>query len=302
MTSLKDITQRLVASYRAGGGINHIGGRSLPSRAAVAAIALEIEELIFPGFIKDEALNDDNVELVTGVRVFRLAEMIEEQAALDLAFQLSKAVDDVRDDAAQFAIDFLGAVPALRAELALDVQALLDGDPAARAPEEIILAYPGMRAVLVHRVAHVFWQRGIKLLARMLSEDVHGRTGIDIHPGANIGKSFYIDHGTGVVVGETTDIGDHVKLYQGVTLGAHSVVAGEHTRGRQRHPTIEDGVTIYAGATILGGDTIVGHHSVVGGNVWLVESVPPFSLVEHQAVVRVGSKAPREMSGFDPGI
>jgi serine O-acetyltransferase len=291
MTTLKDITARIVESYRAGGGINHIGGRSLPSRAAIAAIALEIEEICFPGFIKEECLTDENVELLTGHRVARLRDMIADQVVLDMAFQANKTTDEVRNDASQFALEFLSSVPDLRAALQLDVQALLDGDPAARAPEEIILAYPGLRAIIVHRVAHIFWTRGVRLLARMLSEDVHGRTGIDIHPGARIGKSFYIDHGTGVVIGETTDIGDHVKIYQGVSLGALSV--SRRLQDKKRHPTLEDHVTIYAGATILGGETVVGHHSVVGGNVWLVQSVPPYSIVEHESVVKVGSKAPK---------
>jgi serine O-acetyltransferase len=154
------------------------------------------------------------------------------------------------------------------------VQAALRGDPAAGSAAEVIMSYPGVQAISVHRIAHELYKVQVPLIPRMMSELIHGRTGIDIHPGATIADSFFIDHGTGVVIGETTRIGRGVKLYQGVTLGAHSVVAGEHTRGRQRHPTIEDGVTIYAGATILGGDTVIGAGSVIGGNVWLTRSVP----------------------------
>jgi serine O-acetyltransferase len=297
--SLKDITAQIVESYRSGGGVNHVGGISLPSRLAVAEIILDIEELCFPGFIKDTHLTEENIELVTGSRVAKLALALREQIALALAAQTAKSVEDMREDASELALAFLASIPDLRAALGLDVQALLDGDPAARAKEEIILAYPGVRAIAVHRVAHHFWSAGVRLLARMMSEDVHGRTGIDIHPGARIGKSFYIDHGTGVVVGETTVIGDHVKIYQGASLGALSVA--RRMQDQKRHPTIEDHVTIYAGATILGGDTVVGHHSVVGGNAWLVESVPPYSIVEHQTEVRVGSKADRG-GAFDPGI
>ena len=286
MTTLKEITARIVESYRANGGVNHVNGLSLPSRQAVAAILVEIEELCFPGFVHDVCLTDDNIELVTGARAAKVADGLTDQLATARALQ--EGSHTPREDARAAALEFLDAIPGLRAELALDVQALLDGDPAAQAKEEIILAYPGVRAIAVHRVAHHFWTRGARLLARMMSEDVHGRTGIDIHPGATIGKSFYIDHGTGVVVGETTHIGDHVKLYQGVSLGALSVA--RRLQDKKRHPTIEDHVTIYAGATILGGETVVGHHSVVGGNVWLVHSVPPHSIVEQESAVKVGSK------------
>ncbi|MCC7107969.1 MAG: serine acetyltransferase [Deltaproteobacteria bacterium] len=298
--SLKDITARIVKSYREGGGINHVGGRSLPSTAAIARILHELEELLFPGFSSEERLTEDTVEWVTGNRIAFLTGALEEQVRLDLAFQREVPVDSVRPDAARIVFELLEGIPALRAELTLDVQALLDGDPAARAKEEIILAYPGLRAVLVHRVAHRFWSAGARLVARMMSEDLHGRTGIDIHPGATIGRSFYIDHGTGVVIGETTVIGDHVKLYQGVSLGALSV--SRRLQDQKRHPTLEDHVTIYAGATILGGDTVVGHHSVVGGNVWLVSSVPPYSVVEHDSTMRVGSRRRPDGSDFDPGI
>jgi serine O-acetyltransferase len=293
--SLKDITSRLVDSYRHSGGVNHVGGVSLPSRPAVARILLEIEELCFPGFILDTQLTDENIELVTGARVASVATALTDQIALALGAQ-DEQTEATLKQGRDRAMWFLEQLPALRAELALDVQALFDGDPAARAREEIILAYPGVRAIAVHRVAHHFWSTGVQLLARMMSEDVHGRTGIDIHPGATIGKSFYIDHGTGVVIGETTLIGDNVKIYQGVSLGALSVA--RRLQDQRRHPTIEDNVTIYAGATILGGDTVVGHHSVVGGNVWLVHSVPPHSIVEHEAVVRVGTKTHKRVS-FD---
>jgi serine O-acetyltransferase len=297
-TDLQDLTRAIVDSYRDLGGVNHIGGQVLPSRNAVAEMLAELEELCFPGFSKDTVVRDDNLEQLTGQRIAMLVPLMAGQVARDLAHSLKRSVDDVglQADAETFAIDILQRIPALRAALSLDVQALLDGDPAARGREEIILAYPGVRAVVGHRMSHAFWTGGVRLLARMMAEDVHSRTGIDIHPGATIGKSFYIDHGTGVVVGETTVIGDHVKLYQGVSLGALSV--SRRLQDQKRHPTIEHHVTIYAGATILGGDTTVGHHSVIGGNVWLTKSVPPHSIVEHDAVVRVASKVDR---GHDPG-
>lgn len=310
--TLKDITAAIVDSYRAGGGANHLGGLHLPARAQVRAILARIEELVFPGFSADEDqpedLTDENLEYVTGSRVAALIDELTTQVALDLAHQHRRdaSIDEAAstassadaEEARAFTLSLLASVPELRARLNLDVQALLEGDPAVRSREEVILAYPGLRAVLVHRVAHRFWQSGVRLLARMMSELVHGDTGIDIHPGARIGDHFYIDHGTGVVIGETTIIGDHVKIYQGVSLGALSV--SKKLQDNKRHPTIEDHVTIYAGATILGGDTVVGHHSVVGGNVWLVRSVPPWSIVEHQASVRVGSRDRGE--SFDPVI
>jgi serine O-acetyltransferase len=177
------------------------------------------------------------------------------------------------------AVEVIREIPRLRNRLDGDVQAALAGDPAARSASEIIMSYPGIEAIAVHRIAHCLHLRGIPLLPRMMSELVHRTTGIDIHPGAFIGDSFFIDHGTGVVIGETTIIGNRVKLYQGVTLGAMSVTLDEASRERKRHPTIEDGVTIYAGATILGGETVIGAGSIVGGNVWLTHSVPPGTTV-----------------------
>lgn len=310
-SAIKDITAAIVDSYRVGGGANHIGGLDLPSRARVRRILDELEELIFPGFACDDTLTAETIEYVTGARVARVVDDLTRQVELDLVHQHRhgnsrngeagdvEVVDaDTAHEARAFTLELLHAIPELRRALNLDVQALLDGDPAVRSREEVILAYPGLRAVVVHRIANMFWRRGVRLLARMMSEEVHGETGIDIHPGATIGRSFYIDHGTGVVIGETTVIGDHVKIYQGVSLGALSV--SKRLQDHRRHPTIEDHVTIYAGATILGGDTVVGHHSVVGGNVWLVKSVVPYSVVEHDAVVRVGSRDRAE--SFDPSI
>jgi serine O-acetyltransferase len=320
MSSIKTLTGLIVDSYREDGGANHIGGLHLPSRARVARLLTDIEELIFPGFACDDALTDETLEIVTGARVARLLEGVSAQVALDIAHErrLSRgrrgdvdgsdgtgtdglgSVDPaLAREARSFTVALLEHMPALRAALNLDVEALFAGDPAVRSREEIILAYPGLRAIVVHRVAHFFWQNGLRLLARMMSEAIHGATGIDIHPGATIGRSFYIDHGTGVVIGETTVIKDHVKIYQGVSLGALSV--SKRLQDHRRHPTIEDHVTIYAGATILGGETVVGHHSVVGGNVWLVKSVAPYSVVEHDAVVRVASRS-KNGSDFDPGI
>jgi serine O-acetyltransferase len=180
---------------------------------------------------------------------------------------------------AEVVVEFVDALPAIRRLLAQDVEAAFEGDPAARSFAEIVVSYPSIRAVATYRIAHELWRLGVPVLPRMMTEHAHAITGIDIHPGARIGRRFFIDHGTGVVIGETTEIGDNVRIYQGVTLGARSPRHGEALRGIKRHPTIEDDVTIYAGATILGGDVVIGRGSVIGGNVVLLESVPEESKV-----------------------
>jgi serine O-acetyltransferase len=189
--------------------------------------------------------------------------------------------------AEEVAVAFTDALPELYAAIRLDGDAIVAGDPAAESIDEVVSAYPGFLAIATYRIAHEIHHHGVPVLPRLLSEVAHGRTGIDIHPGASIGRSFCIDHGTGIVVGETATIGDWVKLYQGVTLGALSVA--KSNAGKKRHPTIEDRVVLYANATVLGGETVVGHDSVVGGNVWLTNSVPPYSLVYHTSQVRIRS-------------
>lgn len=292
---LAKITESILDSYVTDGGINHLCGPNLPSRTTVADILRMFEDICFPGFHREEELHGDSLEYVTGHKVVRLFDHVTEQVFKNDSYDHRMSAPEQKLDedtiwqaAREFSLQFLEAIPELRTWLLLDVNALLAGDPAARSREEVILAYPGLQAISVHRIAHFFWRHGKKLLARMMSEHVHATTGIDIHPGAEIGRSFYIDHGTGVVIGETTTIGDHVKIYQGVSLGALSV--SRKLLEQKRHPTIEDHVTIYAGATILGGDTVVGHHSVVGGNVWLIKSVPAYSLVENDPRIRVLQK------------
>ncbi|MEX2573840.1 MAG: serine O-acetyltransferase EpsC [Balneolaceae bacterium] len=199
----------------------------------------------------------------------------------DLFDILSKRMDhDPRRDRV-FAPEFLENLPSIKKELRLDVEAMYRGDPAARSLVEVVRAYPGFYAIASYRIAHFLHENNLGLIARMITENAHSRTGIDIHPGARIGRSFCIDHGTGIVIGETTEIGNHVKVYQGVTLGALSVK--KEDAAKKRHPTIRDHVVIYAGASILGGETVVGHHSIVGGNVWLTQSVPPYSKVYYKA-------------------
>jgi len=216
---------------------------------------------------------------------------------------LAQAPLDTDDDAESVVARFVERLPAVRTQLAEDVEAAFEGDPAAKSFSEIVVGYPSIHAVSIHRLAHELFGLGGRVLARIMAEHAHARTGIDIHPGATIGRRFFVDHGTGVVIGETTEIGDRVQIYQGVTLGALSPRRGERARGVKRHPTIEDDVTIYAGATILGGDAVIGRGSVIGGNVWLTQSVPPESRVLIEAPrLTVKGKAPRTPSAPDWNI
>ena len=282
MEALEKAVEALLGSYERSGGVNHAAGPNLPSRAAVVKALEDIETLIFPGFREEEGINDSNLGLVAGELVHRAAKVLAAEVERSIGYRNRLAGKPgcpaaCHIEARDLVVRFFEALPTMRQVLMEDIDAAFRGDPAAKSLEEVILAYPGLEAIVVHRIAHFFWAEGLPLLPRMMSEHVHGKTGIDIHPGATIGRRFFIDHGTGVVIGETAMIGNDVKVYQGVTLGALSVRKAEGEV--KRHPTIEDGVTIYSGATILGGSTVVGRGSVIGGNVWLTHSVPAGSRV-----------------------
>lgn len=307
---LGPIIGEILDSYHEIGGINHIDGPRLPSRAAMRQIVEDLEAIVFPGYHEEEPCRVEHLKFRLSERVSRVARTLTEEIQKCLCFQRhlesedrcdqikhDDAVQECRDRAEELAIGFLAQIPELRRRLRLDVDAAVSGDPAAQSKEEVILAYPGIEAVLVHRLAHELFLHDVPLLPRMMSEYVHGQTGIDIHPGATIGDHFFIDHATGVVIGETTIIGNRVKIYQGVTIGALSVKKEE--ANTKRHPTIEDDVTIYAGATILGGDTVIGHNSIIGGNVWLTSSVPPNSRIFYKADDLIVSrrKEPRPVAG-----
>lgn len=276
----------IMESYAEHGNINHLDGQNLPSRAEVEQLLDDLVAILFPGYFVKDQLDELTARYFVGERCARVLRGLERSVARALCESDAPAEsgehpcseDDVTRRAHLLAIDLIQAIPSIRAVLDTDVQAALTGDPAARSAAEVILSYPGVQAIAVHRIAHELYRLGVPLIPRMMSELVHSRTGIDIHPGARIGRSFFIDHGTGVVVGETTVIGERVKLYQGVTLGALSVAPDARPQ-QQRHPTLEDEVTIYAGATILGGDTVIGRGSIIGGNVWLTRSVPPGTTV-----------------------
>jgi serine O-acetyltransferase len=257
----------------------------LPSPEGTIAVLEKLVEVLYPGIHGNPHLTRDNVDLHIAALLDDIADELAEQTRVALHWTCPRdgEVCPRCASAAGAVVErFLAALPGVRRLLTLDIRAAYEGDPAAQSFEEIMLAYPGLRAVTVYRLAHELHRLGVPLLARIMTEHAHRETGIDIHPGARIGKSFFIDHGTGVVIGETTTIGRNVKIYQGVTLGALSIPKDERgnvIRGKKRHPTIEDNVVIYAGATILGGDTVVGKGSVVGGNTWVIRSVPPRSRV-----------------------
>ncbi|MET0284038.1 MAG: serine O-acetyltransferase EpsC [Polyangiales bacterium] len=280
---LSSAIEAILESYRLHGNINHIEATALPSRARVTELLDELTNLVFPGYFEHDNLDELVSSYVIGERCARLyrelSPVVYRCFRAHIGDCSSVQRKDLRVRADEVSLALLNVIPSVRDVLASDVQAALLGDPAAGSAEEVILSYPGVQAITSHRIAHELYRLDVPMLPRMMSEVTHSRTGIDIHPGANIGPSFFIDHGTGVVMGETTQIGARVKLYQGVTLGALSVRGRDEARGKKRHPTLEDDVTIYAGATILGGETVIGRGSVIGGNVWLTHSVAPGTTV-----------------------
>jgi serine O-acetyltransferase len=280
--SLDAVHAALLASYEADGGINHLDGVNLPAQESVNTLARDYMHLLFPGYFEATALKKNAVPS----HVRRLLENLERRLTAEVEKCLRFARQaEAASRAAALAAEALGRFPELRRIIQTDVTAAYQGDPAARSVEEIILAYPCVLVISIQRFAHVLYELGVPLLPRMLTEYAHERTGTDIHPGARIGTHFFIDHATGVVIGESCTIGDHVKIYQGVTLGAKSFEVdndGHPIKGVKRHPDIEDHVTIYAHATILGGDTRIGAHTIVGGNVWLLQSVPAHSIVQQK--------------------
>src|SRR4051794_7283127 len=283
--SLPALTERIVGTYEECGGINHLGHSPLPSYREVVEILGDLREILFPGYGRRQNLHFGNVGYHVGDLIDSLHDRLTQQVARALRHDC-KAVDletDFEAEAQVIAIRLLESIPELRQALAEDVRAAFQGDPAAKNLDEIIFCYPGVAAVTVFRIAHELHRLGVPLIPRMMTEYAHAKTGIDIHPGATIGRRFFIDHGTGVVIGETTQIGDGVKVFQGVTLGALSFprdeVTGEILRDLKRHPTIEDEVVIYANATILGGKTVIGHHSVIGSSAWITRSIEPYTTV-----------------------
>ncbi|HWY91930.1 MAG TPA: serine O-acetyltransferase EpsC [Chthoniobacterales bacterium] len=294
-SNLRHLIARVLESYREIGGINNIDGSNLPSKRAIAQICEDFLQILFPGFHDEQPIATEEVDQITSKRILSVVERLQVEAFKSLRLQ---EPDCPKRRATEIVTHLIGQLTAVRDLLWTDVEAAYEGDPASRSFDEIIVAYPSVEAVAIQRIAHALYREELPLIPRIMTEWAHSRTGIDIHPGASIGGSFFIDHGTGVVIGETCRIGSHVKLYHGVTLGARSFQKdedGKIKKGGKRHPDVEDWVTIYPNATILGGETIIGARTTVGANVFLMESVPPDSLVRNErALVNIVSKRSRE--------
>ena len=310
-TKLDQVIDALLDSYPTDPRTQHIDASFLPSRDEAIRIIELTRRIVFPGFFDKRRITTDNVRFHVGELLNELDEVLYDQVRQSIRYGQNNRPADAHQDcgepedcdlkARQATDAMLAYLPELRRLLSRDVQAAFDGDPAACNTDEAVFCYPGIDAIFIHRVAHQLCKLGVPMLPRIMSEYAHNETGVDIHPGATIGESFFIDHATGVVVGETVVIGDRVKIYQGVTLGALSTKGGQAWRGRKRHPTIEDDVTIYAGATILGGDTVIGARSTIAGSVFITHSVPP----DHQVLVDHPTpklKARRGARKTDPGI
>jgi len=290
-----------MASYVSAGGINHVDGKNLPSKRAIAGIAVDLLRLLFPGFFDETLIHSSEIGAVTLALLESVLGRLETEIRKSLEYAPPAGCGDaeVCDMARSLTLKFLGNLPRVRELLQTDTEAAYNGDPAAFSKDEVIVAYPFIEAIAVQRLAHELYLDDIPFIPRIMTEWAHARTGMDLHPGAQIGSHFFVDHCTGTVVGETTIIGDHVKMYQGVGLVAKSLAAGQALRGRKRHPTIEDRVTVYAGATIIG-DIVVGEGSTVGASVFLTSSVPANSLVVMEATnVKVIPKKSRESFVLD---
>ncbi len=298
---LERLTSEILASYDADERTHRIGQTFLPSRERIVSVLNEIWQLLFPGYYGQKKLTKENVRFHVGNLLARLGDNLTEE--INHCLCAGRRCEDCPNpepchaEASRIAHEFLSRIPHVRQKLALDAQAAFDGDPAAKTVDEVIYCYPGFYAVTVYRVAHELLELGVPLMPRILTEHAHSTTGTDIHPGARIGQSFFIDHGTGVVIGETSEIGDNVKIYQGVTLGALSFPKddrGRAIKGLKRHPTIENNVTIYANATILGGTTVIGSGATVGGNTFVTKSVAAGNLAaQEEPHLQVRPKKPK---------
>ena len=280
MESIDVSVEKILESYKKYGGINLDEARTFPNRQNVIEVLNNIQSLIFPGFRTAEEIDNVTLRFVTGEKVNRTVSMLtrEIEKALVVTVQDGNVANSHCFSLAQkAALALIEEIPEIRRKIGLDVQAAYEGDPAAKSTEDVIVSYPGLEAIVVYRIAHFLAASGVPVIPRIMTEYAHGKTGIDINPGAVIGERFFIDHGTGVVIGESCNIGNNVKIYQGVTLGALSVK--KELMDKKRHPTIEDDVTIYANATILGGKTVIGKGSIIGGNTWVTSSVPAGSVV-----------------------
>lgn len=293
------LTNELIASYARVGGINHLDGKNLPSKRAIAAITQDLLRLLFPGFFDEKLIHSSEIKVETAALLDSIFGKLEDEIRKSLEYNPPPDLPKKSVAKAAHALtqEFLGKLPCVREILHTDMEAAFNGDPAAASREEIIVSYPFVEAIAVQRLAHELYLKDVALIPRIMTEWAHTRSGMEIHPGAQVGTHFFVDHCTGTVVGETAVIGNYVKMYHGVTLGARSTSGGQLLRGKKRHPTIEDNVTIYPGATILGGETVIGAGSTIGGNVFIMDSVAPNSLVIYDGLdMRVLSKADKKTS------
>ena len=275
---METLVDRLLLDYDHGRDIDQMELFRNPDRDVVIGVLEKLRRILFPGYFRDRNYRFYNLKYNLSVLIEDVMFQLTRQVSLVFQRQGEKP-DQAEQHAQQVCFAFLNGIPDIRAMVQTDLQAAYDGDPAATGMDEVIFSYPGLYAISVYRLAHELFRLGVPMIPRMMTEYAHSLTGIDIHPGATIGKYFFIDHGTGIVIGETTTIGDNVKVYQGVTLGALSTRGGQQLRGKKRHPTIEDNVTIYAGASILGGNTVIGAGSVIGSNAFITSSIAPGTTV-----------------------
>ncbi len=278
---LPSLVDQIMGNYERFGGMDHLEGRDLPRKKVVIEVLEDLFTILFPGYLGDSDITKANVKYHLGTKLTSVYTRLTDEVEKSLKYicrKISECPRDVCQKRAHVVVrELLEDLPKIRSMLSGDIAAAYSGDPAAVSTEEVILSYPCVLAVTTYRIAHELYVRCVPLIPRIMSEHMHSLTGIDIHPGAKIGKNFFIDHGTGVVIGETAEIGDNVKLYQGVTLGALSFPKDEKgniIKGRKRHPTIGNNVVIYSGATLLGGETVIGDNVIIGGNVWITSSVP----------------------------
>ncbi|MDA1274288.1 MAG: serine O-acetyltransferase [Verrucomicrobia bacterium] len=300
--TVTQLTDQLIASYARAGGINHLDGVNLPAKSAIATITVDLLRLLFPGFFDEKTIHSSEIKMETANLMDSVQGRLEDEIhkSLEYSGDATPRNRDLRGEARELTGEFLSKLSAIRELLQTDAEAAFNGDPAALSKEEVIVAYPFIEAIAVQRMAHELYRKQIALIPRLMTEWAHSRTGMDMHPGAKIGTHFFVDHCTGTVIGETSEIGNHVKLYQGVGLVARSLSGGQKLRGTKRHPTIQDHVTIYSGATIVGGETVIGEGSTIGANVFLMHSVPPHSLVLYEEVnVKVLQKRGRDPEAAD---
>ena len=273
---IESVVDSILGDYALSRDIDKIELRQHPDKEVITDIILKLLRIVYPGYYREKSFRMYNAKHHLSMLIEDVMYNLNREIRLVLQ---NEGMEQAEEKAQEICLAFFEEIPAIRALVQTDVQAAYDGDPAATSKDEVIFCYPGLFAITVYRLAHVLYRLEVPMIPRIMTEYAHGLTGIDIHPGATVGDYFFIDHGTGIVIGETTVIGSHVKVYQGVTLGGLTTRGGQSLRGKKRHPTIEDNVTIYAGASVLGGETVIGRECVIGSNAFITKSVPPCTTV-----------------------